>query len=58
MRKIIQICTDSQPSDEHWEAWSILTALCDDGTLWEINCNDKISTQTWRKLPNIPQSDD
>lgn len=58
MRKIIQISKDSQPLDEHWEAWSILTGLYDDGTLWEVNYSDNLSTQIWRKLPDIPQTDD
>lgn len=54
MRKIIQISTDSQPSSRDWEAWSITTALCDDGTVWEY---DPSAKKVWTRLPDIPQDD-
>ena len=56
-RKIIQICTDSQPTGEDWNAWSVVTALCDDGTTWELVYNFKSNNQEWRQLIEIPQDD-
>jgi len=55
MRKIIQISTDSQPSSEDWEAWCTTTALCDDGTVWELDYDPIVKIKIWKKLPDIPQ---
>ena len=58
MRKIIQISTDSQPSSKDWEAWYTTTALCDDGTVWELDCGPSFEkNKVWKKLPDIPQTD-
>jgi hypothetical protein len=56
MRKIIQISTESQPSNEDWEAWYTTTALCDDGTLWELTWDFSKEKKVWTKLPDIPQT--
>ncbi len=55
MRKVIQITTDSQPDSSSWEAWCCLTALCDDGTIWELMFNKLERKRVWEKLPEIPQ---
>ena len=58
MRKIIQISTDSQPSSNDWDAWTTITALCDDGTLWEFQLSETSPEQrNWTKLPDVPQTD-
>ena len=57
MGKIIQISTDSQPSGEDWSAWQVTTALCDDGTLWELEFNQKTGTREWAQLPEIPSNE-
>lgn len=41
-RKIIQITRNRY----------YITALCDDGTIWEIRI---IEDSKWRRLPDIPQ---
>ena len=52
MRKIIQI------SESHCETGSYrynsLTALCDDGTVWNRGYTGDIEKE-WTKLPDIPQ---
>lgn len=51
MRKIIQItsscCSDMNGSDIYF-----LSALCNDGTVWEY----MHTTNSWYQLSNIPQS--
>lgn len=52
-RKIIQITAKSFPHDHQngWDAYGVVVALCDDGTVWEKGDEDKI----WNRLPDIPQ---
>lgn len=57
MRQIIQIAVDSQPGSESWDAWVVTTALCDDGTVWELEFNRISKKREWTKLPDIPQED-
>ena len=52
-RKIIQISGESIPGDTQNEHWFNLTALCDDGTLWEFYG----LTPAWRRLPSVPQDE-
>jgi len=58
MRKIIQISTDSHvwPDSTTWQS---TTALCDDGTVWELEWNPfEKDYKWWTKLPDIPQTED
>jgi ribosome-associated toxin RatA of RatAB toxin-antitoxin module len=57
MRKIIQISTVNHPLNLIIGKWSIITALCDDGTLWQFECDFEIPNKIWKKLPDIPQTD-
>lgn len=50
MRKIIQISTTRVSAFEY--AW-VITALCDDGTVWFKRNNDNY----WHLLVSIPQSE-
>jgi len=54
MRKIIQISTDSI-NDGGQLLWAGTTALCDDGTVWDIN--QRCTDPHWVALPPIPQDD-
>ena len=51
-RKIIQLSTCAVPAtDRHdFNVWR--TALCSDGTTWELVDGE------WRRLPPIPQDDE
>lgn len=55
MRKIIQISTDSQPETRCDSAFKITVALCDDGTLWELEWKESVMKEVWTRLPDIPQ---
>ena len=48
MRKVIQISTESHLGDYY-----VLTALCDDGTIWE-----KTNSGLWTLTESIPQPHD
>lgn len=50
-RKIIQICSSSLRDD--FVSPDILYALCNDGTVWFMETNDK----GWIKVQDIPQDD-
>lgn len=51
VRKIIQISESVVPETQfHQLVWS-LTALCDDGTLW----NKSAIKDDWVQIPNVPQ---
>ena len=53
-RKIIQICQSGASSSYYdKETWR-LTALCDDGTLWQMRDVDG----PWILLPGIPQGNE
>ena len=58
MRKIIQIAIDSQPTTQDWNAWSVTTALCDDGSVWELQYNPELKQRVWERVPDIPQDND
>ncbi len=47
-RKIIQITTDTDATDSAF--WGI-TALCDDGTVWQLPEYES----GWNRVPDIPQ---
>ena len=49
-RKIIQIATDVDTEDPYF--WGI-TALCDDGTVWQFANGFK----GWRRVRDIPQDE-
>ncbi|OOF81816.1 hypothetical protein [Rodentibacter caecimuris] len=50
-RKIIQICESAIPATvTHSAEWS-LTALCDDGTVW----NKSTINKPWVQIENVPQ---
>lgn len=50
-RKIIQICTTGCDNTQQTQADFILTALCNDGTIW-----NKFGHQSnWLKVEDIPQ---
>lgn len=51
-RKIIQIAAAGVENTYSTQCSHITTALCDDGTVWEIHDN---SQPIWRQLPPIPQ---
>jgi len=52
-RKIIQITSQSD-TDEKVAA---VTALCDDGTVWQIYFKNNLWSD-WEKLPKIPQREE
>ena len=53
MRKIIQVVSTVCPN--HTENYfQRVTALCDDGSLWELSRGGK-DDKEWSKLPTIPQ---
>lgn len=55
-RKIVQICTDSQPGSASWNAWQDVVALCDDGTLWTMPLTVQAGQpRLWTQQPAIPQ---
>lgn len=53
MRKIIQI-TASESSSETWH-YMHLYALCDDGTVWQMETGEISQRRKWEQLPEIPQ---
>ena len=55
VRKIVQIAATQGVVDG---AMGGVTALCDDGTVWELYdlCGDGWSD--WRRLPAIPQTEE
>ena len=55
MRKIIQIAVESQPDSPSWNSFYTVTALCDDGTVWELDFNRETQQREWHKVPDIPQ---
>ena len=55
-RKIIQIAVDSQPYTPDFVGWNCVTALCSDGTVWELN-EPQSRDAEWKKLPDIPQGE-
>ncbi len=58
-RKIIQIAVDSQPEDNLFNAWVSVTALCDDGSVWECVKNPDDRDWKWlESLPDVPQDRD
>lgn len=52
MRKPIQIHTLIGPENAKWQGMMLVTALCDDGTIWE-----SWNGGAWTRLPDIPQDD-
>jgi hypothetical protein len=56
MRKIIQIAVASgSDGNEEVSGWCpLLLALCDDGTLWSFDLDDREENE-WSPLPSVPQ---
>ena len=50
MRKVISIVVTPRHKDDH----KVVTALCDDGTIWVIGT----MSSEWTQMPPIPQEDD
>nr|DAD68328.1 MAG TPA: hypothetical protein [Podoviridae sp. ct4s49] len=50
-RKIIQISESIVPETQSHPLFWSLTALCDDGTLW----NKAAINDAWVQIPNVPQ---
>lgn len=50
-RKIIQISTALIPETDLSSAEQVTTALCSDGTVWNLSTGN----EKWRLLPEIPQ---
>ena len=48
-RKVIQIASAAVPETGYMEYAYILTALCEDGTMWEC-----VNGGSWQKLDGIP----
>ena len=48
-RKVMQITSTVVPETEYMKYTYILTALCDDGTMWE-----RVNDDAWKKLVGIP----
>lgn len=58
-RKIIQITADSEaPIPGASSGWITITALCNDGTVWDLDYDHtkNPSVRRWTKLPPIPES--
>lgn len=53
MRKPIQIT--SLPHVENKVFEEIIFAVCDDGSIWQ---GDKFGDSYWKRLPDIPQTDE
>lgn len=53
-RKIIAIATAGVNNTISTQCNFITTALCNDGTVWEIR--DNTNNQEWILLPEIPQT--
>lgn len=51
VRKIIQISESVVPETQFHQLFWSLTALCDDGTLW----NKSAIKDDWVQIPNVPQ---
>ncbi len=56
MRRIVQIATAGVENTRSTQCNHITTALCDDGTVWELA--DNTDNPQWRRLPEIPQDND
>lgn len=54
-RKIISIATAGVENVSSTQCNHITTALCDDGTVWELR--DNTERPAWTQLPEIPQSE-
>ena len=56
-RKIIQLCAQAAENP----AFTYMTVLCDDGTVWDICCRNSKGTECaygaaeWKQLPLVPQ---
>ncbi len=51
-RVAINICAWAVPATEAHNSYQVVVALCNDGTLWELEqCK-------WTQLPSIPQPGD
>ena len=50
-RKAIQIISTYADGRGVFKPCVTLTALCDDGTIWDFDYREK----KWHKIPNIPQ---
>lgn len=58
MRKPIQIHTLIGPENAKWQGMMLVTALCDDGTIWQrVDGVVGGEVLSWEKLPDIPQDD-
>ena len=53
-RKIIQISESVTPETPYHACFWSLTALCDDGTLW----NKSSIKEPWEQIPNVPQDNE
>ena len=53
-RKIIQLCAQAAENP----AFTYMTVLCDDGTVWDICCRNAKETDEWKQLPLVPQDDE
>ena len=51
VRKIIPISESVVPETQFHQLFWSLTALCDDGTLW----NKSAIKDDWVQIPNVPQ---
>jgi hypothetical protein len=51
-RKIVQIAVAGM--DENPDQWTMLYALCSDGSLWLLSKENSRSGE-WQRLPPIPQ---
>lgn len=58
MRKAIQITKSITATQEFEEVFycEILTALCDDGSIWELRQGNG-EKREWQALPAIPQQE-
>lgn len=59
MRKVIQITKASAAAEEFEAVFysEIITALCDDGTIWELRRGNGENDKQWQRLPDIPQGE-
>ena len=48
-RKVVQITAAVVPESEYMKYAYVLTALCEDGTMWEC-----VNGDAWKKLDGIP----
>lgn len=59
IRKPIQICTAAAATNEFGEVFysEITTALCNDGSLWQLRRGNGENEKQWQRLPDIPQGE-